>query len=522
VQISRSLPRIRPPRVSVSRVALIGFSAFALIFIAFIFGVMSALYPPSFVIKVGMLVGLGVVFLLAVLVRDQGSTRPITVMSVLLYLLIFLLAVWPPYLSFQGLPGPSINPTRLVSWALSALLFFWIVASPRMRAQLWKRISAFPGFFWMLGGYFVWAFVCSLAGDYPVPSIYHLIKQALGPLVAIFAVLMCFRDKRDVERAFVVMLAAAGLAVLVGLVEYARKGNIFWDYLPSLFPQGDEAAQYTETLLKDKSRSGAYRVTSTFSHPLTFGEYLALCIPVAGYLALEAKARLLRLAAWMAFPFLIAGIYLAHTRSPLIAAGITAGCMGLYMAIRAMRQKRSLFLSLVGIMSIAVIVSAGVVAAGYAIDLVIGRDAAERGSSMARLIMLERGGEMLALSPLLGYGAGQAAFAIGFIPGVSVLTIDNYYLSVALESGVPGILLFIGFLAYACLLAFKLSFKGDPSSRLMSFAIFAAMLAFCVVKSALSLTQNMDIFFMLMGFAMVLTLDKGESEPSEKVQNGVK
>lgn len=489
-------------------------AALAVGFVALVFGGIAALYPASFTAQLTMLIAVGVIFLAALLIPSEASA-PFTSLRRLLYALVVVWVAWPTYLSYHGLPGPDVNPPRLLYWALVALWFFWFVASRDLRAQLFSRIKRFKPFVIMLFLYLAWLVLGSLFSEGVMYSLHYSIKLMIGPVLIFFIALSILRDRRDVDVVFFLMVIGALIACAVGFWEAAKKANVFYDLVPSLFPQGTAAAEFwADKLASDKSRAGAYRVMATFSHPLTFGEYLVLCLPLAVYLLGYSRHFWVRSLSLAAIPAMLAGIYLSHTRSTLLAAGVVIASVVAFLGVRAVRQRRSFGLSVAGTFSIVALIFALIMLAGVATELVVGRNAAEAGSSMTRVIMLERGASRVLESPIVGHGPGLAAYKLGFLPGLGTLTIDNYYLSVAIDTGLIGLILFLGLLLYPIVKGFFTSqpLLGRDGARIS--VIVAALLGFSVVKVVLSLTENLGEVFLLIALLAVAITRADDAEPA--------
>lgn len=483
------------------------FGALFILFIALLAGGIAALFPAAFNVKLGILIGGVVVFLLALLV-PASATTPTGLIRRLLFALLVVWVAWPVYLSYQGLPGPSINPSRLVYWSMAAFWGFWFVVTPDLRSQLSSRVALFRPFVILLFVYLAWALFCSGLSKDPLFSVHYMVKLMIGPVLVFFVALSCLRDRKDVDFALLLMVIAALIACAVGVVEAKKQTNVFLDIVPSLFPQGDEGgASWAENLTREKIRGGAHRAMSTFSHPLVFGEYLAMSLPLAVYLVGYAGYTWQRLLGLIALPSMAAGLYLAHARSPLIAVSVVVFCLVTFLGVRAMRQHRSFLASITGAFSLVALALAVIAVFGVANELVIGRNVDEMGSSMDRLVMLLRGRTLVLDSPIVGYGGGLAAYTLGLLPGARRLTIDSYYLSLALESGFPGLLLFLSMFAYVILKGFQASLHlaGQDGARIA--VIVSALLGFAVVKSVLSQTDNLDLAFVLIAL-LVVSIEK--------------
>ena len=477
---------------------------------SFFLGGIAALFPVEFSIKLGLVIGCLVVVAISLHV-PKGAKVPIVLLRGLLFTLVVVSTVWPHYLSYQGLPGPSINPTRLIYWALTGLWLFWFIGSSELRQRLSARIAMFRPFMIILVIYLAWSLVCAALSQYPAASLYYMVTLMFVPTLSFLVALSCLRDRHDVDFILMLMVIGALIVASLGILEAIKRENLFYDLVPSLFPQGDRGDVWGGQLLKDKSRDGDYRVMSTFTHPLTFGEYLALILPLSVYLGGFSVRPLFRLIGLITIPVIVAGLYISHTRSPLIASGIVMlGLVG-FLSVQAMAQKHSFAKATVGFLALVTLAVAVIPLIGISLEMVAGTNAGEAGSTLARIVMFEQGGSLVYDQPLFGYGPGRAAVTLGFLPGFSVLTMDSYYLSVALESGLPGLLLFVTILGYPIIKGWIQSLRFSGRSRARIVAITLALLGFSIIRSVLSLTENFDTAFLLIALLLISLESNKES-----------
>lgn len=468
-----------------------------------ILGAGAAIFPAPFITKFGFILGSIMVLLVAILAPGDAPA-PKSLLRLLLQTVTVCCVLWPIYLSHKGLPGPGVNPTRLAYWSMAGLFLFWFIASRDARAQVPVRIAVIRPFAVLLTAYVGWASVCALASDYPFMSVYHLCKLMVGPLLVFFVALSCLRGKRDVDTLLTLLVLAGLGSCAVAAVEAIRKTNIFYETVPFLFPDGDSSAEdWTEGLIRDKSRGGDYRVMATFSHPLTFGEYLAMSFPAAVYMAGFAARRWQRLLGALVIPVMLAGIYVTHTRSTLLAIGVAMITIVTLLGLRAMNQRGHFAASVAGAFTLVATMFSLLGLIGIGIEMAAGQNSGEVGSSIARMIMLKRGVTLAFESPLLGYGSGMAAFTLGLLPGFTRLTIDSHYLTVALESGLPGLVLFSGMLGYLVVRGVRAALLTDGKDGVRIAVIVSALISFAFVKSVLSLTENLDIAFLLMALLAI-------------------
>ena len=117
-----------------------------------------------------------------------------------------------------------------------------------------------------------------------------------------------------------------------------------------------------------------------------------------------------------------------------------------------------------------------------------------------RLIQIARSAQFLLARPLLGYGVGNAATVLGFGRDENGLgTIDNYYLTVALETGFSGLLVFL-LIAGWFVVGF---FRSERRWRSLYFTLIVVF----VNLLTLSVVELHPLIYML--FALLLVLDGG-------------
>jgi O-antigen ligase len=133
------------------------------------------------------------------------------------------------------------------------------------------------------------------------------------------------------------------------------------------------------------------------------------------------------------------------------------------------------------------------------LEVMVWGGGAQQNSTDARRFQYEAGLRLVAKNPI-GHGIGEAAQTLGYIaPGADMLTIDTYYLAVALEFGV------VGFVVYYAMLVFGIWHAGrtaimtrDPELAFMGAACIA-MVNFLISKSVFSQTENHPLMFIMLG-----------------------
>jgi len=122
---------------------------------------------------------------------------------------------------------------------------------------------------------------------------------------------------------------------------------------------------------------------------------------------------------------------------------------------------------------------------------------------IVRVVQLQKGIPLVVNNYLLGYGPGNAASILN-VGDANLPTIDNYYLSLSLESGIVSLLIFIIILLLFLKKTFNyMSNTSDISSKICS-ACFYSLIAFSISLSVLSLKVNFPFIFIIFAFVLVL------------------
>lgn len=107
------------------------------------------------------------------------------------------------------------------------------------------------------------------------------------------------------------------------------------------------------------------------------------------------------------------------------------------------------------------------------------------------------------LSHPWGYGFGRSAEILGFTNGLGVLTIDTYYLSVALDLGIVGFFLFFSIFIVAIIRAMTRAYSADGEAGYLAPAAIT-LVNFVIIKSIFSQTDNHPLIFAVLGLIVAL------------------
>jgi O-Antigen ligase len=468
--------------------------------LAIIFGFASAIFSPSLLAKLAAVLLCLVVLLFSLLSTSRAdSNDPGRKGRLLLNYWLVLIGACPAYLPFKFGALPGLNPLRICFATVALVLLHSMLTSAQLRRTLSENFSRFPWASRSLLAFAIWQTISAIIGDEPALSLYYLSKSFLPAIVIFCATLTYHRNWQDVQRTLTFSLIGTSISCAISIVEWKTQSNPFTPFISS---DPDQMADL-QWILADKSRGGSYRVSGVFSHPLALGEYLCMTLPIILLTLFRSKATSIRWFAAVLIPLSIAAIYSTHTRSTALGAASGVLVITLLVGIRSLRQNRRLGLAMFGWMSIVVTLACTAALFVGGTYLAQGRNSAESGSSQARIEMVRRGMGLLSERPIQGYGAGLAAIKIGPIGGHRELTIDSYYLSVAIESGGVGIALLGLFLSVVCLISLSNSLDKTSPYYWISIALSGGIIGSLVIKVILSLTNNLEYLFLLLGLCVV-------------------
>jgi len=402
-----------------------------------------------------------------------------------LYLLFFFF--YPFYLEFN-LSSLRINPERIL------LVLLFIVVAMELLARIARGTAVFKSRYerwavFFLLAYFLVQLLSNIVNNVEIRSLQLLINGFFSQVIVFLSALLFFyRDSRDRRLALLVIgigvIGCSLYAIIEFIIEYnplARLAN----------PETN--AGYIASM--DFYRDETYRSKSTFEHPLTYAQVLAISFFSIFSIAKHTSYRV------VLFFLLSFGAYASQSRSILVALFIcflAYGVMWLVVHVKNDTANKSLIavlFSVVLILSFTIVFAVSVGQEG-------GRD---RSSSMTRVMQAVVGVHLIAEKPLAGYGNGRAGYLLQeqtIVPEVKFYTntIDNYFLSVAIDSGIIGFLFFMLFIGLPFFRILKLIRKRSDLLYDSSYIyLLLGYLGGVIVALVLSIYSALPLLFLTAG-----------------------
>jgi hypothetical protein len=486
--------KIRDPR------AILTFSLSGLA--VFVIGASIPILPPIYS------VGLAAFILLPILVVVMGRLPEITVipqkpLTWALFASIFIYFVWPrsAFIPISALPVK--HPQKMLYFALIAFWVFLLFKCPPLRQRLIARIKLAPALMMLWGMLIVWQIVTVITGDELLYSAFRLFIDITVVYLLLPIAISVLEDEESVLKLFYLLILAAVINCIYALPETLLRRNIF----EKVTTLADIDPRMAKQYLAAKLRGGHYRAQASFDHPLLFAEYLLLMLPFSLVLAIKGR-KFRRLMVCASF-VIICGLVLSRSRVALVVgAGVISILIVAYLFASARGSKRNPWPLVITLLVIPLFLGAAYFVASELGQITVGRTATEASSSNARAAMLWEGLKVLGNQPIFGYGPGVGGFVLNYQNSDGAMTLDNYLLAFALDSGIVGLILLLSVFALAYIAIVKGGPQVVPAAYVLP-ALLASLTAFIVVKTILGTGLNNLMLALLIAAVVVIREPRG-------------
>lgn len=487
---------------------------FAVTFVSLLLSLSIVLFPIQFTLKlfVFIITLLGLFF--AFSLRSKSNIFPNKLLYFSLAALIFFSIVWPRYvfLTIDGLP--KVNPFNLSHLMGFLLVTFVLLLTPefsrRYRFYIANNALIFYGVLFLL----IWQLVSSIKSTYYPLTLSGYFSVLV--LYTFFFIGMAFSTIDDApSKFFKLLIASCAIVTSLGLLELIIQKNLFAKFIT--YDSGGYESILVQSITSEKLRAGSYRVQSVFTHPILLAQYLVAVIPVVFGLTIVAKSWSKRLFYLILISSALVVLYKTGSRSGIFSLAVTTLYFFGMLWLRALLWGRKSKLVAVFILPI-LLFSIPVVYFGLT-ELVTGRSVEEYQSSHYRLQMLNNATQALRDDWLLGFGNGTALIKAGIKSSSGLVSIDSYYLTLAVEGGYLAAGVFIGIFLYMFIRNSIFSLKQSSQAGFELLLVNTSMLGLFMVFSILSTMHNLSLYWILMTLSFYFY---NRSVHSEKTPNATK
>ena len=463
----------------------------------FIVGALTAL-APDLMVRLAPLIVIPVFVVVAAFRSNRSDLGP-RFMRIWIMLLACMLSLWPTYLSLKIGSAPSLDGRKLMMLAAVVIFVYLVVNRPVIRQALFfHRDSGTHLVGFIILAYIALRYVSLHGASFPVHAFIVLSWDLVYYYFLYYFAIACLRHPdcpATLQSAF--FWATLFMAILV-LLEKVQGINYLALYAPT---GGDVGAMQALSRLRD----GVLRAQGTFEHPITLAEYASMVSGFSLAALLWARRMTGRLFALLVLMTSLAVNLASASRSGLVCAGAAMLLVFVLWMYRARKVQSLAGLFGRQVLVIGTLVGAVVLAAPVIWLLTQGRSTNEKLSSLARSEMLDRGVPSVIDNPFIGTGFGTAGQIAGHVGNGGLLTLDNHYLGIAIESGVPAVLLFTLSLLIPLLRAVQ-AVLSRPSPHAAFLAGAAGALAvLLIIRGTMWLSTNLAIGYLLAGLVMVFS-----------------
>lgn len=423
-----------------------------------------------------------------------------------------LMPLWPTFLHVALGPLPLLTPPRAIFYILSALWLYDMAVSPWRRGQLLVKFRRSP---WLTGAVVLFFALNALSvplAEGTVVAARAFFRQIMILALPFLIFLTYVNRPRELKSLVVALVIGAGVAGAIAIGEYATQTLMIAKLAPLIMAEG----QWIEMAQSVKSRDGVFRAQATHTHPISLGEYLTFCAPLALGLALSMRGS----GRWgfaLAAVVILGGILATNSRGALVALPVGIGVLGAIFTIRVLSQpRRARFRPLIGLAVLSMIAVSPVIMFGAHALITGDAGTSAARSSQARIEQIEMAWPKILKRPVLGYGTGRSTRIVGYYG--RALSLDNYYLSLAVDLGFPGPLAFIAFMAIAMRRTSSAIASAPLSCKWVLIGLTAALASFLVSRMIISQTQNLNLLFPLIGAIAATQFAGARRMPASRFQ----
>ena len=443
--------------------------------------------------------------LLVVWALPLTDARPSAWMDRLFWMYFVTLLIWPNYINIT-IPGlPWFTAARLTAAPLVVLMLIHASRSRSFRERMKEMLSSIPAVVKLVSAFAVIQVLSITLSDIPVLTANRVFNNEIVWTGAFFAAVWAFRDARNMDR---FSMVTVGLIFILGIIAIAeaREGHVLWSESIPSFLSIDE--DYAEMIFAGFYRlDGSYRVVATSTTPLSFGELMALAVPFVIY-TVDRRPGFKSL--------VIAAIAEGLIVNALIGADARLGFVGFivahftYLGLFAISYQKRHPTSLLGPTLVTAVPV--VIALGASVVLFVGRirkhvlgGGMHQYSDDARTQQLALFVKKIWGSPVFGFGAGQGGPELGYYTQGGRLTIDSYYMSVAMDYGFLGFFVFYGLILTAIWRAATIAMARRDIVGQLAAAFTSFLSAYLVIRSVLSQEANQPLLFISLGAVVALS-----------------
>jgi len=473
-----------------------------LVFFCLFYGFAFALTAPYLLIP--FVVPILILVLLAIWALPDAPHAPTRSMEFCFAAVIISRVLWPNYLAVE-LPGlPWITILRLAGIPMAILLLVCLSTSISFRSELYQSLRAIPGLLACTVGLTVVEFATLPMSAQPTASLQvallDLIYMVAPILIGAWLARTPGRASRYVE---LLMLLAAPIMALT-IIETRMQEVLWTGHIPSFLKINDPAAVRMMSSVV-RGTTGEYRSKATFTTALGLAEYLAVLTPFFIHGAIRSRSAIIRLLSALALPLSFYCILTTDARLGVVGFLVSFLLYILFWGLGRFANNRRDIVGATVVYGYPAFFAAFMVAvlSIHRLRILVLGGGEQQSSNDARVSQMSAGIPNVLKNPF-GHGLAQAGNYVG-LSSTDFITIDNYYLTIALDIGIIGLIMFIGMfmsaIIYSIIISLRYSHVSEDDELSLLIPSSVSISAFLVIKSVFSQTDSHVLLFALLGIA---------------------
>ncbi|MFZ2286539.1 MAG: O-antigen ligase family protein, partial [Bacteroidales bacterium] len=483
-----------------------------------VYGFFFALTAPYLIMQ--FLAPIALLALLVIWALPNQRSAPTYGVEILFAAYFISLILWPDYLALHFPGMPWITSLRVTAFPMLGVFLICLSVSKEFRTAVAKSVMAIKPLWYFICGLLVVQVYTVAFSPTPVSSVQIVILFVVLNFSIFVVSATLFRRIDYIER-YWALLCCLALPLSALVILEARQQHLLWmTNIPSFLRVPDETV--TKILIPEfRPGINLYRAKGTFRTSLVLAEYLSLLTPFLLHFGFSQRRLVVRVAALSMIPLLFLVIRLTDSRLGLVGMLISILLFGCFWSfIRWRRQPRNLLSAAILFAYPATFcIAVGLILASTRLSIMVFGGGAQAGSTAARSTQLAMALQALVKRPL-GYGPGQSGEAMGFSEG-QFRTVDNFFITVSLDLGVPGIVFWYGAFIVGILSALRYCLSREFSMRreaTLLGPLAIALSAFLVVKWVHGQADLHSIPFMELGMISALVYRLRKQERMEREQ----
>jgi len=446
-----------------------------------------------------------VIAIFSIIIGALSALRPFWFIIVVFFGLFLLLSIWkfelfllfvifiypliPQYIGFDFRGLIVINPHRAL---IAGLFLAWILRKAFTGEKIFHKTPLNLAIIFFLSTRLI-SVIFSI--DFLI-SLFRFISELVTFFMFYFLVIDTIHTNKQIKKVINILVYSGILVSILGIIEFLSKTNIF-----AYFDPARESNILTAS--KILSRTGFLRIEGGFGHPIVFGMYLVLLIPlVLNQLQIDNFPKKIL---WILTLLLMSlSVLFTFSRSAWIGLFIVL----VFFSLRYI--KKSIPVMAVILILVIVIMVFNPLSVRTNIsklnkifqESVNIEDSSEIALSTShRLYQLKYAFPIALKKPFTGFGIAKSKEA------TDLNSIDNFYLNLMIESGVVSLVAVL-FLYFFILIKLRkvIRTSRDHKFRDMAFSFFVSILSFITILLMVSLTSAFLMLWVIIALAMRLAM----------------